>query len=180
MATTNLKLTHANPVYGSYFADPFVWKYADTYYAIGTGALEASGQTLGKIFPLLLSNDFLQWKFPSNAMVRPDPALGTHFWAPEIGCHEEKFYLYYSVGREDKNHLHDNKGGSADLHLPLGAGTIELDYYVQRLQAAGYDGTITLEVFTPDKHHLSYSRDVLRRVWDECTAAAPVKRVKAK
>ena len=64
-------------------------------------------------------------------------------------------------------HLHDNKGGSADLHLPLGAGTIEVAHYVHLLQAIGYDGTITLEVFSPDKHHLAYSRDVLRRIWDE-------------
>ena len=34
------------------------------------------------------------------------------------------------------------------------------------LQATGYDGTITLEVFTPDRHHLAYSRDVLRQIWD--------------
>jgi len=63
-------------------------------------------------------------------------------------------------------HLHDNKGGSADLHLPLGAGTIEVPHYIHMLQATGYDGTITLEVFTPDRHHLAYSRDVLRRIWD--------------
>ena len=62
-------------------------------------------------------------------------------------------------------HLHDNKGGSADLHLPLGAGTIEVGHYLHLLQALGYDGTITLEVFSPDKHHLEYSRDVLRRIW---------------
>ena len=64
-------------------------------------------------------------------------------------------------------HLHDNKGGSADLHLPLGAGTIEVAHYIHMLQATGYDGTITLEVFTPDRHHLAYSRDVLRQIWDE-------------
>jgi sugar phosphate isomerase/epimerase len=50
----------------------------------------------------------------------------------------------------------------------LGAGTIDTAHCVRLLQAAGYDGTITLEVFTPDRHHLSYSREVLRRVWDEC------------
>jgi sugar phosphate isomerase/epimerase len=64
-------------------------------------------------------------------------------------------------------HLHDNNGGSADLHLPLGAGTIEVAHYIHMLQATGYDGTITLEVFSPDRHHLAYSRDVLRRIWDE-------------
>jgi len=63
-------------------------------------------------------------------------------------------------------HLHDNKGGHDDLHLPLGAGTIEVPHYIHLLQAAGYDGTITLEVFTPDRHYLAYSRDVLRRIWD--------------
>jgi sugar phosphate isomerase/epimerase len=64
-------------------------------------------------------------------------------------------------------HLHDNKGGSADLHLPLGTGTVDLRAAVRSLHAAGYDGTITLEVFTPDSHHLAYSRELLRRVWSE-------------
>ena len=63
-------------------------------------------------------------------------------------------------------HLHDNKGGSEDLHLPLGAGTIEVAHYVHLLQASGYDGTITLEVFSPDRRYLAYSRDLLRRIWD--------------
>jgi sugar phosphate isomerase/epimerase len=64
-------------------------------------------------------------------------------------------------------HLHDNRGGNADLHLPLGAGSLDLPWAVRALKKCGYDGTITLEVFTPDKHYLAYSRDVLRRVWDE-------------
>jgi hypothetical protein len=64
-------------------------------------------------------------------------------------------------------HLHDNRGGSQDLHLPLGAGNLDTRRHVRALKAAGYDGTITLEVFTPDWHYLAYSRDVLRRLWDE-------------
>jgi hypothetical protein len=28
---------YANPVYPSYFADPFAWKHGGRYYAIGTG-----------------------------------------------------------------------------------------------------------------------------------------------
>jgi len=63
-------------------------------------------------------------------------------------------------------HLHDNKGGTADLHLPLGAGTLDLRRQVRSLRASGYDGTITLEVFSPDRLYLGYSRDVLRRTWD--------------
>jgi len=42
--------------------------------------------------------------------------------------------------------LHDNKGGEADLHLPLGSGNIDTAHYVRSLQNAGFDGTITLEV----------------------------------
>jgi sugar phosphate isomerase/epimerase len=71
-------------------------------------------------------------------------------------------------------HLHDNKGGSADLHLPLGTGTVDLAHHVRTLQKAGYDGTITLEVFSPDRHYLAHSRDVLRRTWDQCAGRAPV------
>jgi sugar phosphate isomerase/epimerase len=64
-------------------------------------------------------------------------------------------------------HLHDNKGGTADLHLPLGTGTVDFPHYIRTLKNSGYDGTITLEVFTPDSHHLTYSRDLLRKTWDE-------------
>ncbi len=63
-------------------------------------------------------------------------------------------------------HLHDNKGGRDDLHLPLGAGTIDVPRIIRALKGCGYDGTITLEVFSPNRHYLEYSRDLLRRMWD--------------
>lgn len=64
-------------------------------------------------------------------------------------------------------HLHDNKGGHEDLHLPLGAGNLDLRRNVGALKQCGYDGTITLEVFSADRHYLAYSRDVLRNLWTE-------------
>jgi sugar phosphate isomerase/epimerase len=67
-------------------------------------------------------------------------------------------------------HLHDNRGGGADLHLPLGAGTVDVGAAVRGLQQIGYDGTITLEVFTPDRAHLAYSAEVLRREWQAASA----------
>jgi sugar phosphate isomerase/epimerase len=70
-------------------------------------------------------------------------------------------------------HLHDNRGGHEDLHLPLGAGNLNLPREIGALKGCGYDGTITLEVFTPDRHFLAYSRDVLRRVWDACESCLP-------
>jgi sugar phosphate isomerase/epimerase len=68
-------------------------------------------------------------------------------------------------------HLHDNKGGAADLHLPLGTGSVDVRGAVRLLQERGYDDTITLEVFAPDPHHLAYSRDLLQRIWTEERAA---------
>lgn len=64
-------------------------------------------------------------------------------------------------------HLHDNRGGNHDLHLPLGAGTVDLEMCVRALKRAGYDGTITLEVFTPDQYYVKYSSEQLRRLWEE-------------
>jgi beta-xylosidase len=104
MALAIPKLVHSNPVYGSYLADPYVWKSGGTYYAIGTGEQEAKGQTLGKIFPIIQSDDFAQWTFASSALLRPDHELGTHFWAPEVAFSDGKYFLYYSVGHNDKNH----------------------------------------------------------------------------
>jgi sugar phosphate isomerase/epimerase len=70
-------------------------------------------------------------------------------------------------------HLHDNKGGSADLHMPLGSGNVDVPRAIRALQRCRYNDTITLEVFTPDKNHLVYSRDVLRRVWTEVATELP-------
>ncbi len=104
MTPAAARQVHINPVYGSYFADPFIWKHRDTYYAIGTGAAEAEGRALGKVFPVLQSPDFYTWKFASNALAPPDPQFGSTFWAPAIAWANGLFYLYYSVGRGDLGH----------------------------------------------------------------------------
>ena len=64
-------------------------------------------------------------------------------------------------------HLHDNKGGSADLHLPLGAGHIDCPAMLRALKRAGYNDTITLEVFSEDRRYLEMSRDRLREWWNQ-------------
>ena len=107
---------------------------------------------------------------------------------PELGLHLDIGHSNLMVERNTADdilaaygkrlrhvHLHDNKGGSADLHLPLGTGLVDTAHYVRSLKAAGYDGTITLEVFTPDRHYLAHSRDVLRKLWDETAATQPQK-----
>jgi len=103
-------------------------------------------------------------------LLDPVPELGLHL---DIG-HSNLMVQYNTAGEIIRKygdrlrhvHLHDNKGGTADLHLPLGTGNVDLTTEIQTLKQSGYDGTITLEVFSPDRHYLAYSRDILRRLWD--------------
>lgn len=108
------------------------------------------------------------------------PQLGLHL---DIGHanlqvpHNTTVEILEAYGKRLRHvHLHDNKGGNADLHLPLGTGTVDVCQSVRALRKCGYDGTITLEVFTPDRHHLIYSRDLLRQTWNECGVAAASQR----
>jgi sugar phosphate isomerase/epimerase len=54
-------------------------------------------------------------------------------------------------------HISDNLG-EADNHLPVGAGTVNFHEIVNALKGIGYDGTITLEVFSRDRDYLKMSR----------------------
>jgi sugar phosphate isomerase/epimerase len=98
---------------------------------------------------------------------------------PQAGVHLDLGHCNLSVARSTAGeliehfarrlahvHLHDNRGGHADLHLALGMGDVDVPAHVRQLRAAGYDGTITLEVFARDRHYLGYSRDELRRLWE--------------
>ena len=104
---------------------------------------------------------------------------------PELGLHLDLGHANLRVARNTTDellraygarlrhvHLHDNKGGDADLHLPLGSGNLDLHHLLQLRRVAGYDGTITLEVFSEDKHYLAYSRDILRKSWDGSAIAS--------
>jgi sugar phosphate isomerase/epimerase len=105
---------------------------------------------------------------------------------PELGLHLDIGHANLQVPRNTTDellraygarlrhvHLHDNKGGNADLHLPLGSGNLDLSHQIQLLRATGYDRTVTLEVFSEDKHYFAYSRDVLRKLWKMSPAPRP-------
>ncbi|GAC1384978.1 MAG: sugar phosphate isomerase/epimerase [Herpetosiphon sp.] len=63
-------------------------------------------------------------------------------------------------------HLSDNNRIN-DEHLPLGVGTIKWPEMIGLLKRFGYDGTLTLEVFTPDRSYLLENAARLRRWWTE-------------
>jgi sugar phosphate isomerase/epimerase len=98
---------------------------------------------------------------------------------PEVGLHLDIGHSNLLVPRNSADelirdfgsrlkhvHLHDNKGGNADLHLPLGTGNVDTRRHLESLKRSGYDSTITLEVFSPDRQYLEYSRKQLRAWWD--------------
>lgn len=64
-------------------------------------------------------------------------------------------------------HVSDNRGGAADLHLPLGAGSIDWKGHVRLLKEYSYDGTVTLEVFARDREHLLASRRSWLKWWSD-------------
>jgi sugar phosphate isomerase/epimerase len=71
------------------------------------------------------------------------------------------------AGRLTHVHVSDNRGGADDLHLPLGAGTIDWRGATRGLKESGYDGTVTLEVFSREREHLRVSRRLWLQWWTE-------------
>ena len=66
-------------------------------------------------------------------------------------------------------HVSDNFGGTDDLHLPLGAGNIDWRSAIRALKGAGYDGTVTLEIFAREREHLRVSRRLWLQWWSDTT-----------
>lgn len=106
------------------------------------------------------------------------PLLDAH---PDVGFHLDVGHAHLDAGARDRPrlhdlldafgdrlahvHVHDNTGKDEDLHLPLGAGTIDWPDAVKQLQAAGWDGTVTLEVFSPEREHALTSARLWRDWW---------------
>jgi sugar phosphate isomerase/epimerase len=63
-------------------------------------------------------------------------------------------------------HLHfsDNRG-KRDDHLPVGRGNVDFADLVRRLKQTGYDDTLTLEVFDPDRRLLVDSRERIKALF---------------
>ncbi|RLE51750.1 MAG: hypothetical protein DRJ20_01515 [Candidatus Methanomethylicota archaeon] len=65
-------------------------------------------------------------------------------------------------------HVSDNVGGTMrggwDLHLPIGAGKINWKEIFKALRKVGYDDTITVEVFSPDRDYLIMSKEKVKKL----------------
>lgn len=92
--------TYSNPVYDGYFADPFVLRVGEEYYAYGTGSIVD-----GRAFEVLRSRDLVAWESVGGALEPVEDAPGSDYWAPEVAYANGQYHLYYSVGAEDRGHL---------------------------------------------------------------------------
>lgn len=96
---------YSQPVYDRYFADPFVWLYEGQYYAIGTGNTQLkTADGVPGVFQVLTSPNLLHWTPLSAALEQLPPEFGHTYWAPEVAWAEGRFWLYYSVGWDDRGH----------------------------------------------------------------------------
>lgn len=96
-----MPINYTNPVCPDYFADPFVWKTGQIYYAIGTGPESADAKSR---FPIKSSSDLVHWQSHGWALNAIDQKHGDAYWAPEVAYAEGVFYLYYSVGSGHQAH----------------------------------------------------------------------------
>lgn len=113
LASTFAQVQYQNPVIPGDYPDPSVIRVGSDYYATATTSEWAP------LFPILHSNDLVNWQ-PIGVVFekRPDWAVG-NFWAPEIVEHNGKYFIYY-VARK--------KGGplslaSASADKPTGPWT---------------------------------------------------------
>jgi sugar phosphate isomerase/epimerase len=102
---------------------------------------------------------------------------------PDLGFHLDLGHANLRLGLDRENrtaslleafgdrlaHVHasDNRGTEEDLHLPLGAGTIDWKASIRLLKEHGWDGTVTLEVFSREREYLRVARRLWLEWWTE-------------
>ena len=91
--------TYRNPVYPATFADPFVLRYGEWFYAYGTNERSESEWA----FEVLRSPDLVSWTSLGRCLRVHDGSARDH-WAPEVAVHDGRLYMYYSVGVGDTGH----------------------------------------------------------------------------
>jgi len=87
------ELTYQNPVWPGHFADPFVLRVGQVYYAYGTGPRDPRGHEI----PVLRSTNLANWESIGGALTPLSNPKGVSYWAPEVVQRHGKFFLYYSA-----------------------------------------------------------------------------------
>jgi sugar phosphate isomerase/epimerase len=103
-----------------------------------------------------------------RVMLDAHPDLRFHLDIAHANVRGERTKEYLKAHAAKLVHVHvsDNKRTSDD-HLPLGVGDIHWPEQLGMLKDTGYDGTITLEIFTPERDFLLDSAQRVRRIWEQ-------------
>jgi beta-xylosidase len=104
------ELKYQNPVWPGYFADPFVLKHGDGYYAYGTAPIGEDGRAFG----LLKSADLVNWESLGGALEPLTSVKAYNYWAPEVAQKDGRFYLYYSASTTPSDDSHRLRVAIAD------------------------------------------------------------------
>lgn len=150
MALAHAGDTFSNPVYARYFADPFVLRHGDDYYAYGTSTVTDDHGA----FEILQSTDLVHWTSLGTAMAAVDGLLARDHWAPEVAEHEGTFYMYFSAGVEDRGH---------QLRVAVADRPEGPFRYNGRILTPGEPFAIDASPFRDDdgQRYLYYARDLL-------------------
>jgi GH43 family beta-xylosidase len=102
-----MSATYTNPVWPGYFADPFVLRWGDGYYAYGTGeSVSAPSAGGAAVFEILHSDNLVQWTRVGQALKLGQDSASNAYWAPEVAADGRRFYLYYSSAPAGHDELH--------------------------------------------------------------------------
>jgi sugar phosphate isomerase/epimerase len=116
-----------------------------------------------RVGPFVESEDFepIFTSFPDMKLV-----LDTgHANIGDKGGHRLLDFIHRFGPRIGHLHVSDNNGTS-DEHLPVGHGNIGFKAMVRALKRIGYDDTLTLEVFSPNRADLVTSRRKLENIME--------------
>jgi GH43 family beta-xylosidase len=102
-----MALVYRNPVWPGTFADPFVLRSGEHYYAYGTGEglVTKPGRPLSA-FEVLRSRDLVEWESLGGALPVARGFELDAFWAPAVAERNGRFLLYYSRAPAGRDELH--------------------------------------------------------------------------
>ncbi len=104
-------------------------------------------------------------------LLKEVPGLKLHLDFGHTNFGKDNHEVFCGELGEHIEHVHfsDNRSRSDD-HMPLGIGTVNWENAVNSLKAAGYNSTITLEIFCNDPNmqhkYLDLSREWIQKLWE--------------
>jgi sugar phosphate isomerase/epimerase len=141
-------------------------------------AMESIGAMVKKASPLgitlCLENMFPQahflvqpYEFQEVFKSFPELRLTLDIGHANLGAGKNRSFEFIQLYGHRIGHVHANDNfGKDDNHLPIGAGIIDFKKILKDLNQAGYDETMTLEVFSRDRNYLKISMEKIKRMWE--------------